>query len=84
MTATPTSATPKSRLAHDTIGILEDRIKEDPRGDMTAWLELIEELKGRNKEDEVRKTYERFFQVFPLAVSILQSLRAKLELTSPG
>ncbi len=70
--ATPTSAGPKTRLAHDTIGILEDRIKEDPRGDMTAWLELINELKSRNKNEEVRRTYDEFFKMFPLAVSSLQ------------
>ena len=70
MTATPVSAPPKARLAHDTVGILEDRIKEDPRGDLAAWLELISELKSRNKPDEVRRVYTRFFEVFPLAVSI--------------
>jgi cleavage stimulation factor subunit 3 len=67
--AAPTSAAPKTRLAHDTIGILEDRIKEDPRGDMAAWLELLDELKRRNKKEEVRRTYDNFFNVFPLAVS---------------
>lgn len=67
--ATPTSAGPKTRLAHDTIGILEDRIKEDPRGDIFAWLELVDELKSRNKKDEVRQTYDDFFKVFSLAVS---------------
>lgn len=61
-------AVPKGRLAHDVVGILEDRIKDDPRGDVLAWLELIEELKRRNKQDEVRQLYDRFFEVFPLAV----------------
>jgi cleavage stimulation factor subunit 3 len=64
----PTSALPKTRLAHDTIGILEDRIKEDPRGDMDAWLSLLDELRSRNKKDEVRSVYNRFFKQFPLAV----------------
>lgn len=67
--ATPASAGPKTRLAHDTIGILEDRIKEDPRGDITAWLELIDEFKSRNKNEEVRRVYDEFFKIFPLAVS---------------
>ena len=62
------SAAPKGRLAHDVVGILEDRIKEDPRGDVLAWLELIDELKRRNKQDEVRRLYDRYFEVFPLAV----------------
>ena len=62
------SAVPKGRLAHDVVGILEDRIKEDPRGDVLAWLELIDELKRRNKQEEVRRLYDRYFEVFPLAV----------------
>lgn len=65
---TPTSALPKARLAHDTLGILEDRIKEDPRGDMDAWLSLLGELRSRNKKDEVRHVYDDFFKEFPLAV----------------
>jgi cleavage stimulation factor subunit 3 len=65
---TPTSAAPKARLAHDTIGILEDRIMDDPRGDMDAWLSLIGELRSRNKKDDVRSVYGRLFKQFPLAV----------------
>ncbi|KAK5089991.1 mRNA 3'-end-processing protein rna14 [Lithohypha guttulata] len=61
------SVLPKSRLAHDVVGLLEDRVKDDPRGDTAAWLELIEEYKNRSKEDEVRRTYERYFEVFPQA-----------------
>jgi cleavage stimulation factor subunit 3 len=61
-------AVPKARLPHDVVGILEDRIKEDPRGDMEAWLGLIIEHRRRNKFDDVRKVYERFFKVFPTAV----------------
>ncbi|KAK5953947.1 mRNA 3'-end-processing protein rna14 [Knufia fluminis] len=61
------SVLPKSRLAHDVVGMLEDRIKDDPRGDSAAWLELIEEYKSRNKDDQVRRTYERYLDVFPLA-----------------
>lgn len=62
------SVLPKSRLAHDVVGILEDRIKDDPRGDTTAWLDLIEEYKSRNKDELVRETYQRYLEVFPLAV----------------
>ncbi|KAL2072103.1 hypothetical protein VTL71DRAFT_11446 [Oculimacula yallundae] len=58
---------PKARLPHDRIGILEDRIKEDPRGDMDAWLSLISEHRKRNKLDDARAVYERFFKVFPQA-----------------
>lgn len=62
-------AVSRSRLAHDVIGILEDRIKDDPRGDIEAYHQLIEELKSRNKEDEVRKVYEDYLKVFPVDVS---------------
>ncbi|KAF1987593.1 hypothetical protein K402DRAFT_411886 [Aulographum hederae CBS 113979] len=56
---------PKARLPHDTIGVLEDRIAEDPRGDMDAWLNLIFEFRNRNKTEEARSAYDRFFKVFP-------------------
>lgn len=62
---------PKARLPHDRTGLLEDRIKEDPRGDLDAWLSLINEHRKRNKLDDAREVYERFFKVFPTAVSHL-------------
>lgn len=68
VTSSLTSSVPKGRLAHDVVGILEDRIRDDPRGDLAAWLELISELKIRNKQDEVRRLYDRFFITFPMAV----------------
>ncbi|KIW00857.1 hypothetical protein, variant [Verruconis gallopava] len=58
---------PKARLPQDRVGILEDRIAADPRGDTDAWLSLIEEYKQRNKIDEVYETYERFLKIFPQA-----------------
>ncbi|KAH6721494.1 hypothetical protein BKA61DRAFT_159597 [Leptodontidium sp. MPI-SDFR-AT-0119] len=61
---------PKARLPHDRVGILEDRIKEDPRGDLDAWLSLISEHRKRNKLDDARVVYERFFKVFPQAAEI--------------
>lgn len=66
----PTTAMPKARLPHDRIGILEDRIKEDPRGDTDAWLALINEHRKRGKIEDARNAYERFFAVFPWAVSL--------------
>jgi len=63
-------STSKGRLPHDRVGILEDRIQEDPRGDIPAWLELINEHKSRNRIDNAREVYERFLKVFPFAVSI--------------
>jgi len=65
---TPTSSASRARLPHDTIGILEDRIKEDARGDMNSWLSLLDEHKKRGKFDDARAVYERFFLVFPSAV----------------
>ncbi|MCJ1430343.1 mRNA 3'-end-processing protein rna14, partial [Sticta canariensis] len=62
---TPSIAAPKLRLPHDRIGILEDRIKEDPRGDLDAWLNLIGEHRKRGKLEDARKAYERFLGVFP-------------------
>ena len=66
---TPNIPAPRARLPHDTIGILEDRIKEDPRGDLQAWLHLINEHKKRGKIDDACNVYERFLAIFPSAVS---------------
>ncbi|KAK2873836.1 mRNA 3'-end-processing protein rna14 [Arthroderma sp. PD_2] len=63
----PVAATSRTRLPHDRLGILEDRIQADPRGDTDAWLELISEHRSRNKLDNARQVYERFFKVFPSA-----------------
>ena len=59
----------RGRLPHDRVGILQDRVDEDPRGDIAAWLELIAEHRGRNRLDSAREIYERFLKVFPMAVS---------------
>jgi cleavage stimulation factor subunit 3 len=55
----------------DPVALLEARIKEDPRGDMDAWLNLIADHRRRNKLDEVRSVYNRFVEVFPQAVGLL-------------
>lgn len=68
-------ATPRARLPHDRVGILEDRIKEDPRGDLDAWLNLVGEYRKRGKLDEARNVYERFLAVFPSSVRILEVRR---------
>ena len=70
----PSSAAPKARLPHDKVGLLEDRIKEDDRGDMEAWLSLLGEHRRRGKLDEVRRVYERFFAVFPSAVYLTSTI----------
>ncbi|KAI1645255.1 uncharacterized protein F4817DRAFT_360146 [Daldinia loculata] len=58
------------RLPTDIVGILEDRIKKDPRGDLEAWLALIDEQKRRHKIEDTRAVYERFLKVFPHAAEI--------------
>ncbi|KAF2685690.1 Suf-domain-containing protein [Lentithecium fluviatile CBS 122367] len=66
--AIPVSASlPKARLPQDRVGLLEDRIADDPRGDIEAWLGLIEEHRRRHKHEEARAVFERFLQVFPSA-----------------
>jgi cleavage stimulation factor subunit 3 len=75
------SVLPKARLPSDVIGMLEDRIAEDPRGDLEAWQDLISEHRKRNKLDEARKTYERFFEYFPRAVSSQHRSEAVAQLT---
>ncbi|ODH46933.1 hypothetical protein GX48_06970 [Paracoccidioides brasiliensis] len=68
ISSTPTTpVVSRGRLPHDRVGILEDRIIADPRGDTDAWLDLINEHRSRNKLDSAREVYERFFKVFPSA-----------------
>lgn len=67
----PAASAPRARLPNDTTGILEDRIKEDPRGDLDAWLTLISEHRKRSKLDDARAVYERFLKLFPQSVSFL-------------
>lgn len=67
--AKSTTAKRKKRLPQDVVGQLEDRIADDPKGDVDAWLGLIDEYKRKGKFDDARATYERFFVVFPTAVS---------------
>lgn len=64
------SAASAGRLPHDRVGILQDRVDQDPRGDLGAWLELIAEHRSRNRLDSARETYESFLKVFPTAVSL--------------
>lgn len=53
----------------DIVTTLEERTKDDPRGAMDAWLDLIAELRSRNNIEDTRKVYERFLAVFPQSVS---------------
>ncbi|KAI4596998.1 mRNA 3'-end-processing protein rna14 [Pestalotiopsis sp. 9143b] len=63
------------------IGILEERVKNDPRGDMDAWLALIEETRRHNVVQSSRSVYERFLQTFPQSAEIwVQYLEMELSL----
>ncbi|EWC45584.1 hypothetical protein DRE_05442 [Drechslerella stenobrocha 248] len=57
----------KKRLAHDIVGKLEDRIAQDSRGDLDAWLQLISEHQKKGKLEDARSVYERFLAMFPTA-----------------
>lgn len=72
----------RGRLPHDWVGILQDRVDEDPRGDIPAWLELIAEHRARNRLDSAREVYEKFFKVFPMAVSLPLEDRSRGILTN--
>jgi cleavage stimulation factor subunit 3 len=78
----PSSATAplfrRARLPEDRVGILEDRISEDPRGDIDAWLELIAEYRNQNNFNQAREVYQRFFRVYPSAVSHSRSDKLSL------
>lgn len=65
--ATPTT----QRLPHDKVGNLEDRIKEDPKGDLEAWRGLIAHYREKGQLDNARSVYTRFFEVFPSAVCLI-------------
>lgn len=61
-------AVPPARLPHDKVGQLEDRIKDDPKGDTDAWLSLIKHYYDKGQYQGARDVYRRFFEVFPTAV----------------
>ncbi|KAK3485200.1 mRNA 3'-end-processing protein rna-14 [Neurospora hispaniola] len=73
---TPSSAapavdpTPVTQPAPDRVAIYEDQIRDDPRGAMNAWLELMKEKRARNDIDGARQVYERFLAIFPQAADI--------------
>ena len=58
-----------SPVAIDRITQLEDRVRDDPRGAMDAWLALIAEYRSKNNIEQSRQIYDRFLGVFPQAVS---------------
>ena len=73
----------QSDSSHDKVTVLEDRVREDPRGAMDAWMGLMAEYRLRNWTDEARSVYERFVAIFPQAVSPLSPLRLPFCLSKP-
>lgn len=69
----PQSAPAPQRLAHDKVGQLEDRIKDDPKADTDAWMSLIAHYKEKDQPDNARKVYDRFLIVFPSAVCTVRA-----------
>ncbi|KAI5361398.1 Putative mRNA 3'-end-processing protein Rna14 [Septoria linicola] len=63
----PAVQAPPARLPHDKVGQLEDRIKDDPKGDTDAWYELITHYAAKEQYDNVRNVFARFQDVFPTA-----------------
>lgn len=58
-----------SPVAIDRTTQLEDRVRDDSRGAMDAWLALIAEYRSKNDIEQSRQIYDRFLGVFPQAVS---------------
>lgn len=73
MQSNGTALQPPARLPHDKVGQLEDRIKDDPKGDTDAWTSLIDHYFEKGQYDYVRDVYGRFSKVFPAAVCIESS-----------
>ena len=64
----PAVQAPQARLPHDKVGQLEDRIKDDPKGDTDAWFTLIDHYISKEQFDNARNVYSRFSEVFPTSV----------------
>lgn len=77
VSSSSSAALSKPRLPQDRVGQLEDRIADDPKGDVDAWLDLIALHRSKNKLDDARSVYDRFFEVFPTAVSLTFSVPSR-------
>nr|KAH7627792.1 hypothetical protein B0T09DRAFT_268005 [Sordaria sp. MPI-SDFR-AT-0083] len=61
---------PVTQAAPDRVAFYEDQIRDDSRGAMNAWLELMKEMRSRSDIDGARQVYERFLAIFPQAADI--------------
>ncbi|KAJ2899933.1 uncharacterized protein MKZ38_002732 [Zalerion maritima] len=76
---------PMPTFQPDMVAVLEQRVKNDPRGDMDAWLDLMKEHRYRSRIDELRNVYTRFLETFPHAADIwVESLTMELNMDNFG
>lgn len=55
----------KKRLALDVIGQLEDELEQNPL-DYNKWNKLIKQVVAKDKEEQIRKTFEKYLSIFKL------------------
>ncbi|CAN6663460.1 mRNA 3'-end-processing protein Rna14p [Trichomonascus vanleenenianus] len=60
----PSRPIKRKRLPQDVIGRLEDEIAQDPHN-VVAWRALTNEIKQKEKLEELREVYERMLKYFP-------------------
>lgn len=59
----------KKRLNLDVIGQLEDDLEADPLN-YNKWTKLIKQVISKDKEEQVRSVYTKYFEIFKFDVSI--------------
>jgi cleavage stimulation factor subunit 3 len=59
----------KKRLNLDVIGQLEDDLEADPLN-YSKWTKLIKQVISKDKEEQVRSVYTKYFEIFKFDVSI--------------
>jgi len=69
--ASSAAAGPATLATPNHVAFLEARVRDDPRGALDQWLQLIAESRSKENVNETRQIYERFLVVFPQAVSHL-------------
>lgn len=57
------------RLSLDTIGKIEDKLQYDPNN-ISLWQSLVDALKSKDKIVQLRETYEKMLEIFPISASI--------------
>lgn len=63
----------KKRLNLDVIGQLEDDLETDPL-DYHKWTKLINQVIAKDKEEQVRAVYTKYFEIFKFDVSKAESI----------